>query len=90
MRVETQACILKPREAESVQLTCLVDNSVDVLLPNTEIAKRAHLRDDWNTKPLLAEHGFSAVLSLEIDSKIRKILFDSGLDPHAATHNAEV
>jgi 7,8-dihydropterin-6-yl-methyl-4-(beta-D-ribofuranosyl)aminobenzene 5'-phosphate synthase len=81
---------LEPREAESVQLTCLVDNSVDVLLANTGIAKRAPLRDDWNARPLVAEHGFSAVLSLEIAGKIRKILFDSGLDPHAATHNAEV
>jgi 7,8-dihydropterin-6-yl-methyl-4-(beta-D-ribofuranosyl)aminobenzene 5'-phosphate synthase len=80
---------MKLREAESVQLTCLVDNSVDVLLASTGIAKRAPLRDDWNTRPLIAEHGFSAVLSLEISGKIRKILFDSGLDPHAAAQNAE-
>jgi 7,8-dihydropterin-6-yl-methyl-4-(beta-D-ribofuranosyl)aminobenzene 5'-phosphate synthase len=81
---------LKSREAESVQLTCLVDNSVDILLSNTEVARRAPIRDDWSTKPLIAEHGFSAVLTLEDRGRRRKILFDSGLDPHAASQNAEV
>ena len=78
------------REVENVQVTCLVDNSVDVLLQSTGIAKRAQLKEDWDTRPLLAEHGFSAFLSLEINGKRRNVLFDTGLDPHAASHNAEV
>jgi 7,8-dihydropterin-6-yl-methyl-4-(beta-D-ribofuranosyl)aminobenzene 5'-phosphate synthase len=81
---------LNLREIENARVTCLVDNSVDVLLPSTEIAKRAQLRDDWNSRPLLAEHGFSAFLSLEINGRQRKVLFDTGLDQHTASHNAGV
>ncbi|MHB8567904.1 MAG: MBL fold metallo-hydrolase [Nitrososphaerales archaeon] len=81
---------MRPREIGNVQVTCLVDNSVDVLLASNEIAKRASLREDWDSKPLLAEHGFSAVLSLEVNGKTRRVLFDAGLDPRTATWNAEV
>ena len=81
---------LKLREAGTVQKPASSTTLFDVLLASSEIAKRALLRADWNSRPLIAEHGFSAVLSLEVDGKMRKILFDSGLDPHAATHNAEV
>ncbi|MDA4113500.1 MAG: MBL fold metallo-hydrolase [Thaumarchaeota archaeon] len=67
-----------------------MDNSVDVLLASNDIAKRAPLRADWDSRPLLAEHGFSTVLSLETGGKSRKVLFDGGLDPNTAAQNAAV
>jgi 7,8-dihydropterin-6-yl-methyl-4-(beta-D-ribofuranosyl)aminobenzene 5'-phosphate synthase len=79
------------RELEKVEVTCLVDNNVDVLLPNTEVARRPVLTKDWYNQPLIAEHGFCAALTLHIDGiKRRRLLLDSGLDPLAASHNADV
>ena len=77
-------------EVEKVEVTCLVDNNVDVLLPNTEVAHRPVLTRSWYKQPLLAEHGFSAALTLHIDGVKRRLLLDSGLDPFAASHNADV
>ncbi len=78
------------KELEKVEVTCLVDNNVDVLLPNTEVAHRPVLTRSWYRQPLLAEHGFSAALTLNIDGVKRRLLLDSGLDPLAASHNADV
>ena len=78
------------REVEKVEVTCLVDNNVDVLLPNTEVARRPVLTRDWYNHPLIAEHGFCAALTLHIDGIKRRLLLDSGLDPLAASHNADV
>ena len=78
------------RDVEKVEVTCLVDNNVDVLLPNTEVARRPVLTKDWYNQPLIAEHGFCAALTLHIDGIKRRVLLDSGLDPLAASHNADV
>jgi 7,8-dihydropterin-6-yl-methyl-4-(beta-D-ribofuranosyl)aminobenzene 5'-phosphate synthase len=78
------------KEVEKVEVTCLVDNNVDVLLPNTEVAHRPVLTRNWYKQPLLAEHGFCAALTLHIDGVKRRLVLDSGLDPLAASHNADV
>jgi 7,8-dihydropterin-6-yl-methyl-4-(beta-D-ribofuranosyl)aminobenzene 5'-phosphate synthase len=41
-------------------------------------------------RSLIAEHGFSVVLKLEINGTEHKLLFDSGLSPLAAAYNADV
>jgi len=78
------------REVEKVEVTCLVDNNVDVLLPNTEVAHRPVLAKNWYERPLIAEHGFSAAVTLEVNGRKHRLLLDSGLDPLAAAHNADV
>jgi 7,8-dihydropterin-6-yl-methyl-4-(beta-D-ribofuranosyl)aminobenzene 5'-phosphate synthase len=78
------------KEVEKVEVTCLVDNNVDLLLPNTEVARRPVLARNWYEQPLIAEHGFCAALTLHLDGVKRRLLFDSGLDPFAASHNADV
>ncbi len=78
------------KEVERVEVTCLVDNTVDLLLPNTEVAHRPVLTENWHEHPLVAEHGFCAVLTLHLDGKKRRLLLDSGLDPFAAPHNVDV
>jgi 7,8-dihydropterin-6-yl-methyl-4-(beta-D-ribofuranosyl)aminobenzene 5'-phosphate synthase len=77
-------------DIESAKVTCLVDNSVDVLLPNTKVAYRPSLDENWFVHPLMAEHGFCAAIKLEVNGTEHRLLFDSGLDPLAASHNAEV
>lgn len=78
------------KEVDSVEITCLVDNTVDVLLPSTTVAHRPSLAKNWYERPLIAEHGFSAAVTVEIDGISRRLLLDSGLDPLAAAHNADV
>jgi len=77
-------------EVDKVEVACLVDNTVDVLLPSTDVAVRPVLAENWYERPLVAEHGFSAAITLELDGTKRRVLLDSGLDPMAASHNADV
>lgn len=79
------------KEVEKVEVTCLVDNNVDVVLPNTEVARRPVLTRNWYEEPLIAEHGFCAALTLHIEEGVKhRLLLDSGLDALAASHNADV
>jgi 7,8-dihydropterin-6-yl-methyl-4-(beta-D-ribofuranosyl)aminobenzene 5'-phosphate synthase len=78
------------KEVEKVAITCLVDNNVDVLLPETEVARRPVLAKNWYERPLIAEHGFSAAITIESSGRKHRMLLDSGLDPLAAAHNADV
>jgi 7,8-dihydropterin-6-yl-methyl-4-(beta-D-ribofuranosyl)aminobenzene 5'-phosphate synthase len=78
------------KDIDRAEVTCLVDNNVDVLLPNTKVAYRPTLSEDWFVHPLMAEHGFCAAIKLEVNGTERRVLFDSGLDPFAASHNAGV
>jgi 7,8-dihydropterin-6-yl-methyl-4-(beta-D-ribofuranosyl)aminobenzene 5'-phosphate synthase len=78
------------KEIDSAEITCLVDNSVDILLPNTKVAFRPSLNENWFVHPLIAEHGFCAAIKLEVNGTEHRLLFDSGLNPLAASHNAEV
>jgi len=78
------------KEVEKAEITCLVDNVVDVLLPSTEVARRPTIVKNWYDRPLIAEHGFCAALTLHKDGMKRRLLLDSGLDPMAASHNVDV
>jgi 7,8-dihydropterin-6-yl-methyl-4-(beta-D-ribofuranosyl)aminobenzene 5'-phosphate synthase len=78
------------KDIDSVEITCLVDNNVDLLLPNTKVAFRPSVNENWFVHPLIAEHGFCASITLEVKGTEHRLLFDSGLDPFAASHNAEV
>ncbi|HXV46220.1 MAG TPA: MBL fold metallo-hydrolase [Nitrososphaera sp.] len=78
------------KEIEKVEITCLVDNNVDVLLPSTNVARRPVIAENWYEKPLIAEHGFCAVITVHAGGSSHRILLDSGLDPMAASHNADV
>ena len=76
------------KDLEKAEVTCLVDNSADIRLPNTQLAYRLSLGENWFERSLTAEHGFSVVLKLEINGIEHKLLFDSG--PLAAVHNADL
>ena len=78
------------KDLEKAEVICLVDNNVDILLPNTQLAYRPSLGKNWFERSLIAEHGFSVMLKLEIKGKVHGLLFDSGLSPLVAAHNADV
>jgi len=68
-------------ETENVEITVLVDNRADLMLKSTETVKR------FTDKPLLAEHGFSALVDLK-PAGVR-ILWDAGVTRIALLENAE-
>ncbi len=78
------------KNLENATVTCLVDNNVDILLPSTGIASRPPIGKKWFERPLIAEHGFSVALKVEINGTEHTLLFDSGLDPLVAAHNSDV
>lgn len=81
---------MKLKEIDKVEVTCLVDNHVDLLLPNEQIAHRPSVRESWYERPPMAEHGFSVAVTLEINGTKHRILFDSGQSPWTADYNSEV
>lgn len=75
------------KELEKIKVTCLIDNSVDMLLSNTEVAHRPQIRSGFLENPPLAEHGFSAALSFETNGTNHVVLYDTGLSPRGVTFN---
>ena len=80
---------MKLNEIDKVEVTCLVDNYVDLLLPSTSVVHRPSVRESWYEKPPIAEHGFSVSVTLEINGTKHRILFDSGQSPWTASYNID-
>lgn len=80
---------MKLKEINNVEITCLIDDYVNLLLPNTLVAHRPSLRESWYEKPPIGVHGFSVVLTFEISNTKHQVLFDTGLSPWAVTYNVD-
>ncbi len=65
-----------------VEITVLVENSADLLVKSTDTVKRFH------EKPLLAEHGFAALVELK-EAGVR-VLWDAGISTTALLENARL
>jgi 7,8-dihydropterin-6-yl-methyl-4-(beta-D-ribofuranosyl)aminobenzene 5'-phosphate synthase len=85
---------------DSVTITTLVDNYVDILLMDQGPAKRMGLPTDKTPRVAagaleegqtadapLAEHGFSAMITLSSGDRDRRLLFDTGLRPDSLVEN---
>lgn len=85
---------------DAVSITTLVDNCVDVLLmddgparrmglptPTTPRVPAAFLETGETTDAPLAEHGFSALVSVTKAGRAHHILFDAGLTPGGLAEN---
>jgi 7,8-dihydropterin-6-yl-methyl-4-(beta-D-ribofuranosyl)aminobenzene 5'-phosphate synthase len=76
---------------EAVDITILVDNAIDILLPSTEVAQRAPLAYDWSEgDQLIAEHGYSLLLTIQRAGGTASVLYDAGLGRDTLLHNMEV
>jgi 7,8-dihydropterin-6-yl-methyl-4-(beta-D-ribofuranosyl)aminobenzene 5'-phosphate synthase len=79
------------RPVDAVEVTVLVDNAVDILLPSTEVARRAAVDYDMlEREQLRAEHGLSLLLTVESDGERASVLYDAGLGRQTAIHNMDV
>ena len=76
---------------DTADVTILVDNSLDILMPSTEIAQRAPLAYDWSEREqLLAEHGYSLLLTVQRDGHTASVLYDAGLGRNTVLHNMDI
>jgi metal-dependent hydrolase (beta-lactamase superfamily II) len=67
-------------QTQNVSVTVLVDNRADLIVKSTDTVKR------FTDQPLLAEHGFAALVELK-DIGVR-ILWDAGMTQAALLENA--
>ncbi len=83
--------LLKLPAVDGVEITTIMDNSLDLLLSSTPIAQRFPLQDDAFTRDQLrAEHGASFLVTVIDQGKRSTILFDTGVTPDGALHNIAV
>jgi 7,8-dihydropterin-6-yl-methyl-4-(beta-D-ribofuranosyl)aminobenzene 5'-phosphate synthase len=76
---------------EAIDVTILVDNAIDTLLPGNEMVRRAPLAWDYfEREPLIAEHGYSLLLSVQRNGHSEALLYDAGLGRTTAIHNMDV
>ena len=87
---------LKLEPVDRVRVTVLIDNYGDVFAPSQGPATRKHLLSPTPNPvmaggatlvPLVAEHGFSALVEVETGSTRRRLLFDTGVSPGGLAHN---
>jgi 7,8-dihydropterin-6-yl-methyl-4-(beta-D-ribofuranosyl)aminobenzene 5'-phosphate synthase len=74
-----------------VEILALQDNYIDLIAKdNTEIVQRARLTKGARMRgSILAEHGFSALVTVTTGENSRSILFDFGFSEDGAARNAE-
>ena len=81
----------KLNEVDQVEILTLQDNYVDVAaFDGNEIVQRAlPVKDRELRNSILAEHGFSAMVTAVANGESRSLLFDFGFSKHGAAHNAD-
>ena len=68
----------------------MVDNFVDLLMAGADGVRRYVASDFGSRDQLIAEHGFSALVTVERRGSRSSILYDGGLTPTALARNLDV
>lgn len=85
------AATVNLRTVDVVEVALVMDGAIDYLLPGADGVKRHPLAYDFVDKPhLIAEHGFSALVTVESDGKRSSVLYDGGLTPVGLARNLDV
>lgn len=78
-------------EVDNVEILTVLDNTIDMLLPGSEKVKRLPTPSDaFNRESLVAEHGFSALVTVTSGNTSESLLFDAGLSKKGLIHNMDV
>ncbi len=76
---------------DRVEILSVMDNSIDVLMGSTPVAKRLKRGSDAHSKPQLrAEHGVSMLVTTYEEDKKDSFLFDTGVTIDGVLHNMDV
>jgi len=78
------------RPVDHAEVTIVMDNFVDVLMAGSEDVHRYVASDLSDREQLVAEHGFSALLTVESDGRRSSVLYDAGLTPDGLGRNLDV
>jgi 7,8-dihydropterin-6-yl-methyl-4-(beta-D-ribofuranosyl)aminobenzene 5'-phosphate synthase len=80
------------KTVDRIEITTLIDNYVDLLLPSTDIIVRPPLAKEGkiNADTLLAEHGLSLLITVYQGENKHTILFDTGYTKVGVLHNMEL
>lgn len=81
---------IAPLEVDQVTISIIMDNSIDLLMASTDIAKRMPLGPNPFRRPLpVAEHGFSVLIKVKQGDKDGQVLFDAGLSSRGLLYNID-
>jgi 7,8-dihydropterin-6-yl-methyl-4-(beta-D-ribofuranosyl)aminobenzene 5'-phosphate synthase len=75
---------------DGVDVTIIVDNFIDLLMAGSEGVHRYLIQDLGDRDQLVAEHGFSALVTVRSGGSRSSILYDAGLTPAALARNLAV
>ena len=78
------------KEVDSIEVTTLIDNYVDVLLRNSPGVTRPPLAIGGPADTMLAEHGLSLLIKVKRGTKSHCILFDCGYTKIGVPHNIQI
>jgi 7,8-dihydropterin-6-yl-methyl-4-(beta-D-ribofuranosyl)aminobenzene 5'-phosphate synthase len=79
------------RTVDRVEILSVMDNSIDVLMGNTPVAKRHQRGRDAHQGPQLrAEHGVSMLVTTYSGGQKDSFLFDTGVTVDGVLHNMDV
>jgi 7,8-dihydropterin-6-yl-methyl-4-(beta-D-ribofuranosyl)aminobenzene 5'-phosphate synthase len=79
------------RPVDEVEVTIVVDLSVDVLLPSSGPANRPPLTEDWfDREPIRAEHGYSLLVTTRVGDEAHTVAYDAGLGRDTFRWNCDV
>ena len=96
---EQQRRRIQLQPVDSLTITTLVDNIYDVFMPDQGPASRSGPGSTKSRLPLgtmangfvpdqlVAEHGFSLLLTLTTDGRTHRLLFDCGVSPDGMVEN---
>lgn len=91
---------LTPLEVDEVRVTTIVDNTIDILMASGEVAQRFPMGPKWlpvmsalpnpfERQFPVAEHGFSALISVKDGDNHTTILFDTGISRTGLLYNID-
>jgi 7,8-dihydropterin-6-yl-methyl-4-(beta-D-ribofuranosyl)aminobenzene 5'-phosphate synthase len=76
---------------DGVEITAIMDNSLDLLMSSTQVAHRFPLPGDgFIRNQLRGEHGVSLLITVIDQGRRETILFDTEVTPDGALHNLQV
>jgi 7,8-dihydropterin-6-yl-methyl-4-(beta-D-ribofuranosyl)aminobenzene 5'-phosphate synthase len=82
--------VVRLEAVDRAEVMLVMDNFVDILLQgSTDVARYAQF-DLADRKQLVAEHGFSALVTVESGGRRSSVLYDAGLTPDGLARNLDV
>jgi 7,8-dihydropterin-6-yl-methyl-4-(beta-D-ribofuranosyl)aminobenzene 5'-phosphate synthase len=88
--VVTDGWPIRLEPVDRAEVVIVVDNFVDLLMAGSDDVHRYVVTDFGDRDQLIAEHGFSALVTVESHGRRSSVLYDAGLTPTALARNLDV